>query len=119
MTTARQKAIREKRRQGIRPYCRKRMLTPRAITKAHQAVDAGPAELNENFLHPLPRAIQQTRRRGAPRGNTNRLVSGKYTGDVLAFRARIRAHIREARVLVEEARRLIGRLPVRTVVAVI
>jgi hypothetical protein len=82
------------------------VLTPRAIPKAEQAVDTGPAELNENFLHPLPLAIEQRRKPGAPKGNRNRFVHGKYSGEVFAFRADVRAHIRQARMLLTATRKL-------------
>jgi len=79
---------------------------PRAFPEADQTVDAGRAELNENFLYPLPLAIQQ-KPRGAPKGNRNRFVHGKYTGEVFAFRADVRAHIRKARLLLTAARKLL------------
>ena len=106
MATARQNAIAEKRRRGIRPYCRKRMLTPRAIHKAQQTLGAGPAELNPDFSTTLPAPIQKPKR-GAPQGNTNRLIHGKYARHVLAFRARMRAHIREARTLIAATRKML------------
>ena len=34
---------------------------------------------------------------GAPHGNQNRLVHGRYMREMREFRARVRAHIREAR----------------------
>jgi hypothetical protein len=100
MATARQRAIQGKRRQGIRPYCRKRRLTPRTIQKAEQALGPDAAELNPDFSHPLSSAIPQSRKRGAPAGNENRLIHGKYARETAAFRACVRAHIREARALI-------------------
>jgi hypothetical protein len=111
MATARQKAIAEKRRRGIRPYCRKRTLTPRTIRKAEQAFGTTMAELNPDFSRPLPAAIEQPRGRGAPKGNRNRLIHGKYARHVLAFRARVRAHINEARTLIAATRKLLRRDP--------
>lgn len=72
-----------------------------------QSVGSSPGELNPNFSYPSPRAIEQTRKRGAPSGNKNRLIHGKYTRAAHDFRTRVRAHIQEARSLVAVARRLI------------
>ncbi len=44
----------------------------------------------------------QPNRGGAPRGNQNRLVHGRYTRQMVEFRARVRAHIRECRALIAE-----------------
>lgn len=107
MAGARQTAIAEKRRQGIRPYCRKRVLTPRAIQKAEQALGTDSAELNPDFSHPLPLAIELPRKRGAPKGNTNRLLHGKYARASVDLRARVRAHLSKTRVLIAATRKLL------------
>jgi hypothetical protein len=46
MANARQKAIQEKRRQGIRPYCRNRTLAPRPIAQSAQGFGLQSVELN-------------------------------------------------------------------------
>ena len=107
MTTARQKAIARKRRLGVRPRCRKRTLTPRAIQKAEQTLGTGPGELNPDFSDPLPSNVQNKPRRGAPIGNSNRLRNGKYTRRALDFRARVRAHLQQARALVAATRKML------------
>jgi hypothetical protein len=106
MASARLKAIREKRRRGIRPYCRKRTLTSRAIAKLRQDVSPGAEQLNPDFSTPTPFVVEQKRVCGAPKGNQNRLVHGKYSHRCVEFRARVRAHIHEARALVAATRRL-------------
>ena len=85
---------------------RKRTLTPGTIRKPSQALGAGPAELNPDFSHPSPEAMQQAHKRGAPSGNRNRLVHGKYSRLCVDFRARVRAHIHEARALVAATRKM-------------
>ena len=71
-----------------------------------QSVGSSPGGLNPNFSYPSPEAVQQTRKRGAPSGNKNRLIHGKYTRAMHDFGARVRAHIREAHALVAATRRL-------------
>lgn len=43
---------------------------------------------------------------GAPRGNQNRLVHGKYTREAIALRRRVRAHMSEVRALIADAKLL-------------
>ena len=45
---------------------------------------------------------------GAPRGNQNRLVHGRYTREMREFRARVRVHLRDMRALTVELK-AIGR----------
>lgn len=99
MANARRKAIAEKRRRGVRPYCRKRTLTPRTIQQVAQVLGAGPTELNPDFSATLPAPIQKAKR-GAPVGNTNRLVHEKCARTSVDLRARVRAHLCETRVLI-------------------
>jgi hypothetical protein len=86
----------QSRKRPLRP--RKRVLSARTIRKRDQAVDVGSGEvepqLHENF----------SRKGGAPRGNTNRLIHGGYTRERRALHAAIRAHIREGRELIAMAK---------------
>jgi hypothetical protein len=107
MADARKKTRAKKRRRGIPPYCRKVTLTPREITEVCQGLDAGLPELNSKFSHPPPAPELPPGKRGAPPGNKNRLVHGKFTGEMFAFRAEIRTYLRASRRLVEGARRIL------------
>src|SRR5579862_5172388 len=82
------------RKRPFRP--RKRVLSARANGKPDQSLKTGSAEveprLHENFSR-KPKG-------GAPRGNTNRLIHGKYTRERRALFAAIRAHIKEGRELI-------------------
>jgi len=111
MADARKKARARKRRRGIRPHCRKVTLTPRAIAEVCQGLAAGSPELNSKFSHPPPAPGLPPGKRGAPPGNKNRVVHGKFTGEMFAFRAEIRAHLRGSRRLVEGARRVLRGQP--------
>src|ERR1700739_984314 len=82
------------RKRPFRP--RKRVLSARTIRKSDQSFERGSGEveprLHENF--------SRRSKGGAPRGNTNRLIHGKYTRERRALYAAIRAHIREGRELI-------------------
>jgi Ni,Fe-hydrogenase III large subunit len=54
---------------------------------------------------------------GAPKGNQNRLVHGKYTREMVEFRRRVREHLREVRTKIAETRTLLGRAPESGVIA--
>lgn len=69
----------------------------KAIAQSHQRVDPQiTLELNRDLrVSPPPR-------RGAPKGNKNRLVHGKFTGKRQAFLAKIRTFVRESNWLVRQ-----------------
>lgn len=69
----------------------------KAIAQSHQPVDPKiTPELNRELrVSPPPR-------RGAPKGNKNRLVHGKFTAKRRAFLAKIRAFVRESNWLVRQ-----------------
>jgi len=69
----------------------------KAITAPHQAVDPHIAGgLNRELSVSLPN------RGGAPKGNQNRLVHGKFTAKRRAFMAKVRAHVRESNWIVRQ-----------------
>jgi hypothetical protein len=79
-----------------RPGPRKRAAST-AIPKLSQAVDPQiGGELNRGLT------VSPPARRGAPRGNQNRLVHGKYSAKRRAFMAVVRAHIRSSNWLVRQ-----------------
>jgi hypothetical protein len=107
MANARRKAIQEKRRQGIRPYCRKRTLAPRPIAQSAQGFGLHSAELNsKNEKNFSAHTEQLSKRHGAPPGNRNALRNGKHTREHRALYAAIRAHIREGQALIAWCRLL-------------
>src|ERR1700749_4019506 len=107
MASARQRAIAEKRRRGVRPYCRKRTLTPKAIVQSDQSLGPNLAELiSKNEKYSPTSVSQQSNKRGAPFGNRNALRNGKYTSEHRALYGAIRAHIREGQRLVAWVRLL-------------
>lgn len=64
---------------------------------------------SENFSEGSPRPPPETsakRRPGAPKGNRNALKHGLRTREMDAFRAEVRAHIRETRALLKWCRTL-------------
>ncbi|MBL6938033.1 MAG: hypothetical protein ISS15_15895 [Alphaproteobacteria bacterium] len=71
----------------------------KAITQSRQAVDPQIApELNRELR------VSPSTRRGAPKGNKNRLVHGRFTAKRLAFYAEVRAHVRHGNWLVRQVR---------------
>jgi len=87
----------------------------KAITQSHQAVDPQiTPELNRELTVSAPS------RRGAPKGNKNRLVRGKFTAKRQTFMAKVRTFVRESNWLVRQvwtARPMTKsgrRLPMRT-----
>jgi len=69
----------------------------KAIAQSHQAVDPQitPALNRELRVSPPPR-------RGAPKGNKNRLVHGKFTAKRQTFMAKVRTFVRESNWLVRQ-----------------
>ena len=86
------------RKRPFRP--RKRVLSARTNSKPVQPVAMGPGEV-EPGLHEKKSRMSKG---GAPRGNQNRFVHGRYTRERRALYAAIRAHIREGRELIAWAR---------------
>jgi hypothetical protein len=108
MASARQKAITRKRRRGIRPYCRKVALTPGPILKPAQWLGRNGSQLNPKILQGQPPQPKNPgRKRGAPPGNRNRLVHGRYTRAAFAFRTEVRAELRRCYTLVARAKALL------------
>jgi hypothetical protein len=71
------------------------------IAQPYQAVDPQIGELNRELtVYPLPTRL------GAPKGNRNRLVHGRFTAKRLAFLAQVRTHTRYGNWLVRQARAL-------------
>jgi hypothetical protein len=71
------------------------------IAQPDQALTPKIGELNRELtVYPLPA------RRGAPKGNQNRLVHGRFTAKRLAFMAQVRTHTRYGNWLVRQARAL-------------
>lgn len=79
-----------------RPGPRSRVAS-KAITQSRQAVDPQIApELNRELR------VSPSTRRGAPKGNKNRLVHGRFTAKRRVFLARVRAFVRESNWLVRQ-----------------
>ena len=70
-----------------------------AIAKLHQVVDP---QITPGLNREL--SVSPPTRRGAPKGNQNRLVHGKFTAKRRAFMAQVRAHVRESNWLVRQVR---------------
>jgi len=120
MSCARQKAIAEKRRRGIQPYCRKRTLTPRAIVQSDQTFARDLAELNSKNGIPRPTLKEQLSNRcGAPLGNRNAWRHGKFGRKMVALRKAIRAHIREGQALIAYTKLLAPPRRVRHIVEIV
>ncbi len=91
---------------------RKRVLVPKAIRKANQLLAANPAGLNVNFFKGSagPKG-------GAPFGNRNALRHGRRTKEMQAFRAEVRARVRDSGNLVAALKRMLreatGDIPAR------
>jgi hypothetical protein len=81
---------------------RKRVLASKAISEFDQPVGGHFAGLNSNFFTAPARP-----RGGAPFGNKNALRHGRHTRQMRAFRAEVRAHIRESRTLTTTLKRLL------------
>src|ERR1700679_3815165 len=83
---------------------RKRVLSARTNAKPLQPFAMGPGEV-EPGLH---EKNSRTSKGGAPRGNQNRFVHGRYTRERRALYAAIRAHIREGRELIALGRLILA-----------
>lgn len=88
------------RRKPFRP--RKRVLVPRANRKVNQSLVGGAAELNSNFFD-----APSGSRRGPPVGNKNALRHSRYTREMRAFRAEVRAQVRDNWNLVAALKRML------------
>src|SRR3984885_3751893 len=90
------------RKRPFRP--RRRVLSARTNSKPAQPVAMGSGEV-EPGLH---EKNSRTSKGGAPRGNQNRFVHGRYTRERRALYAAIRAHINEGRELIALCRRVLA-----------
>jgi len=111
---SRQRANAEKRRQGIRPYCRKRTLTSKPVRQVCQRLTTELAELNSKIFERMSGHVGEVGlKAGAPPGNRNALKKGTYTREMFAFRAEVRACVRESHEAVAQARGVLrrGRIP--------
>ena len=72
----------------------------KAFSEAPQPVDPQIAELNRELMDSPPP------RRGAPLGNQNRWLHGKFTAERRAFMAEVRAHVRHGNWLARQFRAL-------------
>ena len=83
-------------RLASRPGPRSRAAS-KAIAQSYQAVDPQiTPELNRELTVSAPS------RRGAPKGNKNRLVHGKFTAKRQTFMAKVRTFVRESNWLVRQ-----------------
>jgi hypothetical protein len=81
-------------RRSAGPRHLKRVLHPRAISKAGRWVSFDSRRLNSKFCGPV-----QNAKGGAPKGNANALRHGRFTRAMIARRALFSAELWDARAL--------------------